>query len=238
MLGPDADVPRRPARGDRGGHRRRRRGRSSSSGPAGARASCTGSRPASGATQGHGPTLIVSPLLAPDAQPDRDGGAARARGGDDQLRQRRRVARDRGPPRPRRDRRPADLPGAARERGLHAAASCPSIQRRDRPARHRRGPLHLATGATTSAPTTGGSAGSCRCSGRTCPVLATTATANDRVVADVAAQLGERRRGHPRAARPRHAPARRDPARRPGASGSPGSPRTCRGCRAAGSSTA
>ena len=45
---------------------------------------------------GHGPTLIVSPLLAPDAQPDRDGRPARARGGDDQLRQRRRVGGDRG----------------------------------------------------------------------------------------------------------------------------------------------
>ena len=53
------------------------------------------------------------------------------------------------------------------------------------------------------------------------PVLATTATANSRVVADVAEQLGtgdgtRRRADHPRAARPRVAAARRAaPARRP-----------------------
>ena len=48
------------------------------------------------------------------------------------------------------------------------------------------------------------------------PVLATTATANDRVVADVAEQLGAGRLGLPRAARPRVAAPRGDPAGRPG----------------------
>ena len=75
-----------------------------------------------------------------------------------------------------RDRHPAQHPGL------------------DRPVRRRRGALHLATGATTSGRTTGGSGGSCASLDRACPVLATTATANDRVVADVVEQLGRRRR--------------------------------------------
>ena len=182
------------------------------------------------------PDADRQPAARADAQPDRDGGAARAAGGDDQLRQRRRVARDRGTPRPRRDRRPPDLPGAARERGLRepgpagdpaARSACSSSTRptasRDwghdfRPDYRRIGRLLPLLGPDV-------------------PVLATTATANDRVVEDVAAQLGEDVaviRG----------PLARDTLRldaiplRTRRSGSPGWPSTSRGCRAAGSSTA
>ena len=48
------------------------------------------------------------------------------------------------------------------------------------------------------------------------PVLGTTATANDRVVEDVAKPAGRRRGRDPRAARPGHAAPGRDPAARPG----------------------
>ena len=54
------------------------------------------------------------------------------------------------------------------------------------------------------------------CSTRDVPVLATTATANDRVVADIATQLGSDVHGPSRAAGARLAPARRDRARGPG----------------------
>ena len=68
-------------------------------------------------------------------------------------------------------------PGAARRR--RAGSGCSWWTRR----------TASPTGATTSAPTTGAS---CASSGAAAdvPVLATTATANDRVVADVAEQLG------------------------------------------------
>ena len=48
-----------------------------------------------------------------------------------------------------------------------------------------------ATGATTSAPTTAGSAACSQLLPRGVPLLCTTATANDRVVADIRAQLGD-----------------------------------------------
>ncbi len=57
-------VPRRPVRGDRGARRPIGGGRSSCSGPVGARAPSTSSRPACCATRGAGPTLLVSPLLS------------------------------------------------------------------------------------------------------------------------------------------------------------------------------
>ena len=69
------------------------------------------------------------------------------------------------------------------------------------------------------------------------PVLGTTATANDRVVADVVEQLGGRREGLPRRARAARACASRSwscPARR---TGWRGWPRGWRRCRARGSST-
>ena len=211
MLGPDADVPRRASE-----RRSRRssttaRGPSSSSGPAGARASCTGSRRASGATRAAGPTLIVSPLLALMRNQIAMAAAARARGRDDQLGQRRRVARGRGTPRARRDRRPADLARAPRERGLPRARILPSIQRAIgllvideahcisdwghdfRPDYRRIGRLLPLLGPTV-------------------PVLATTATANDRVVEDVAAQLGEDVAIIRGPLARETAPARRDPA--------------------------
>ncbi len=137
--------------------------------------------------RGAGPTVIVSPLLAlmrnQVAAAER-AGIARGHG---QLEQRRRVGRGlrRGPGR--RGRRAAGEPRAAQQPGLPRRGA-PPARRHHRPARRRRGALHLRLGhdfrpdyrriRTLLAELPGGT-----------PVLATTATANARVVADVAEQL-------------------------------------------------
>ena len=137
---------------------------------------------------GGGPTLVVSPLLALM----RDQIAAAGRAGlraatvnstniddwDEVL------DRDRRRPR----RRAAGLARAAGQPGFRPPL--PDLLRADRAARDRRGALHLGLGLRLPArlpapdPTLLGLAPGT-------PVLATTATANQRVTADVAAQLGD-----------------------------------------------
>ena len=90
----------------------------------------------------------------------------------------------------RRDRRAAHLaravrqrrlPGRGAARGRAPAAACSWSTR----------PTASATGATTSGPTTGASSASSSCCPPGVPVLCCTATANDRVVADIEHQLGD-----------------------------------------------
>ena len=85
------------------------------------------------------------PAPRPHAQPDRDGRPAGPPRRDDQLGQHGRVGRRRGGARGRRDRRPADLARAPRQRGLREPdpARDPGI---DRPVRRRRGALHQRLG--------------------------------------------------------------------------------------------
>ena len=95
--------------------------------------------------QGHGPTLIVSPLLSlmrnQIEAADRLGPARRH----DQLGQPRRLGLDRGRPRRGPDRRPVRVRAAVRERGLQraAAAGDPPL---DRDVRGGRGALHQRLG--------------------------------------------------------------------------------------------
>ena len=210
-------VPRRPARGDRGAWSTTARGRSSCSAPAGARASSTSSRRGSCRDAGRGPTLHRRPLLALMRNQIAMAGRLGAPRRDDQLR----ATATSGTTieagaRGRRDRRPADLARAARQRGFRdrdpardrrARSACSSSTRR----------TASATGATTSGPTTGASARILAALPAGVPVLATTATANDRVVADVAEQLGEgvADRSRP-AGRERRSRSGRVDARRPG----------------------
>ena len=117
--------------------------------------------------QGHGPALIVSPLLALM----RNQIAMAARLGleavtinSGNVGEWEEIEERLGP---RRDRRPPDLAGAARERGLHDPR--PAVDRaHDRPARHRRGPLHLRLGPRLPARLPAHLRVSCRCSGRPC----------------------------------------------------------------------
>ena len=140
--------------------------------------------------QGHGPDADRQPAAVADAEPDRGRGPARPARRHDQLGQPRRLGLDRGGPRRRPDRRPVRLRAAVRERGLQraAAAGDPAL---DRDVRGRRGALHQRLGPRVRARTTAASGGCCPSLGHDVPVLGTTATANDRVVEDVARQLGE-----------------------------------------------
>ena len=139
---------------------------------------------------GAGPTLIVSPLLGPHAQPDRRRRARRRVDPHDQQRQPGAVGGHRRRSRGRRRRRAPGLPRALRQR-LRSGAACSPGSRHGSGCSWSTRCTASATGATTSGPTTAGSGGcstSCR---RDVPVLGTTATANDRVVADVQTQFGE-----------------------------------------------
>ena len=128
-----------------------------------------------------------------DAQPDRRGRAARHPRAHDQLDQPRRVGRGARAARRRRGRPAADQPRAAQQPAVPRRDAA-AVRRARRAARGRRGALHLATGGTTSGPTTGASAEMLERLPDGVAVLGTTATANDRVVADVVEQLGRRRR--------------------------------------------
>ena len=177
------------------------------------------------------------------AQPDRRGrsgwGSARRHG---QLDQPRRVGRGRGAAGRRRRRRPAaDQPRAAEQPAVPRARMLPLFASSGRAARRRRGALHLRLGPRLPAGLPAASRDMLARLPEGVGVLCTTATANDRVVADVEEQL---RTGH---AAPRSSPtAARSGARacasrssscpaRP--TGSPGWRRTSTSCRARGSST-
>ena len=165
------------------------------SGPAGASRPSTSSPPRCCASAGAGPDADRLAAAGADAQPDRGGRAARASA---RTRSTRPTA-TRGP-------RSATLLAAdavdlllisperlnnPQFRGDDAAA----VRRARRAAGGRRGALHLATGGTTSGPTTGASRDMLERLPDGVAVLCTTATANDRVVADVAEQLSVGRAG-------------------------------------------
>ena len=139
---------------------------------------------------GHGPTLIISPLLSLMRNQIAMARPARAAGRDDQLRQRddwadveAELAADEIDVL-------LDLARAPRATSDFATRVLPSDPALDRAVRGRRGALHLRLGPRLPArlpahrPDPAGA-------GRRVPVLATTATANDRVVDDVAEQLGD-----------------------------------------------
>ena len=181
------DAARRPVDGDRGAGRRPAPG----AGRAAHRLGQVGGllrRHAAAAGRGRRPDGDRLAAAGADAQPDRGRRAGRHPRGHDQLHQHRGVGADPGRRRRRRGRRAAGQPRAAQQprlprrgaaRGWPRPAGCWWSTRR----------TASPTGATTSGPTTAGSA---PCS-PTCPtgipVLATTATANARVTADVAEQL-------------------------------------------------
>ena len=190
--------------------------------------------------QGSGPTLLVSPLLALMRNQVLAAERARPARAHDQLVEPRRVGADRGRARARRGRPADDLARAAEQPGVPRATCCRTSSTASACWWSTRRTAS-ATGATTSGPTTGASPRCCRRWPATSRVLCTTATANDRVVADVEAQLQTEAgalltlRGHARA---RVAAARgRRPARQRRAPGLAGHARA-RTCRAAGSSTA
>ena len=197
-------LPRAPARGDRATSSTTARACCACSARAGASRRSTSSPPRCCASAGAGPTLIVSPLLAlmrnQIAAAERLGIRAHTinstnRDAWDEVQ---RAARGR------RGRPAADQPRAAQQPAVPRRRCCrcsPSGSGCWWSTRRTASP----TGATTSGPTTGASptcSSGCR---RASPVLCTTATANDRVVADVAEQLQRRprrRAAHlPRAAR-------------------------------------
>ncbi len=152
--------------------------------------------------QGAGPTLLVSPLLA--LMRNQIEMAARIGVRAETINS---TNPDEFEPIVQRLGRRRDRPAA----GLARAVRQRALPRRDAPASSRARSAcswstrrtASATGATTSVPTTGAS---CACS-RRCragvPVLCTTATANDRVIADITDQLGDDLRDLPRHARPR-----------------------------------
>ena len=105
------------------------RGRSSSSARAGARASSTGSRRASAATRATGPTLIVSPLLVADAEPDRGRGPPGPARRDDQLGQPRRLGLDRATTSPPTGSTSCSCPPSGSRTRTSTRACCRAIQR-------------------------------------------------------------------------------------------------------------
>ena len=184
------------------------------------------------------PDAHRQPAAGAHAEPDRGRGAPRPARRDDQLGQPRRLGRDRGttspPTRSTSCSSPPErlanegftrdvLPGIQRSIGMFVVdeAHCISDWGHDfRPGL----PAHRPPPAALLGPDV--------------PVLGTTATANDRVVEDVAEQLGDDVRCHPRAARraTRSTSTRSRCATRPSAS--PGSRSTCPSCPAPASSTA
>ena len=175
------------------------------------------------ARRGPRPDPDHQPAAVADAQPDRDGRAPRPARGDDQLRQHRRVGGGRARPRGRRDRRPAHLAGAPRQRAVRARTSCRASSARSACSSSTRRTASP-TGATTSGPTTGGSRRSCARSTRASrswrrrPRPTTGSSPTSSPSSATASQVF---RG-PLVAR--LAPARRDPARRTRPSAWPGSP--------------
>ena len=115
--------------------------------------------------EGHGPTLIVSPLLALMRNQIAMAGRLGLRAATINSGNIGRVGRRRGGPRGRRDRRPADLARAPRQRAPSRTGSCPRSRDRSACSSSTRRTAS-ATGATTSGPTTGGSGGSCAASRR------------------------------------------------------------------------
>ena len=171
---------------------RRGGGCSSCSARGGARARSTSSRPGCCATRGAGPTLLVSPLLAlmrnqiAHGRARRRADAARSTATtgtsgsaieDDARADERRPA--------------AGLAGAVRQRARSATTCSPSSSRTVGPARGRRGALHQRLGPRLPARLPAHRAASSICCRAGVPVLCTTATANDRVVADIVEQLGD-----------------------------------------------
>ncbi len=94
---------------------------------------------------GAGPDRHRQPAARADAQPDRGRRARRHPRGDHQLHQHRPVAADPRPDPRRRGRRPAGEPGAAQQPRLPRRGAA-AARRHLRPARRRRGPLHLRLG--------------------------------------------------------------------------------------------
>ena len=125
-----------------------------------------------------------------DARPGRRRRPGRAARRHAQLHQRRRLGRGRG----RRARRRRSTCCWSRPSGWPTRASpprcCPTCSPRSACSSSTRRTASP-TGASTSGPTTSGSPGCCSAARPDLPVLATTATANERVTADVAAQLGD-----------------------------------------------
>ena len=190
---PAGAAARRPGGGGRGAGGRPRPGCWWCSPPAGASRRCTGRPPRRCGPAGAGPTLVVSPLLALM----RDQVAAAERAGlraatinSTNVDEWDAVFDDARPATgstccwssPERLNNPRFARPACRR--CWPASGCSSSTRR----------TASPTGATTSGPTTGGSPRRCSPSAPGTPVLATTATANERVTADVAAPARRRAR--------------------------------------------
>ena len=143
------------------------------------------------ARRGAGPTLLVSPLLGlmrnQIEAAERGGVRAATINSANQADWEPIEARARG----RRDRRAAGLARAVRQRPRSATTSCRPSRRRSRAARGRRGALHQRLGPRLPPRLPAHRAASSDAPARGVPVLCTTATANDRVVADVSTQLGD-----------------------------------------------
>ncbi len=137
-------VPPRPARGD---PRRRRRPGPRPVRPADGLGQVGGvlRRDRAAARGGRRPDADHQPAARADAQPDRRRRAARAAGAHDQQHQPRRVGRRPRPARGRDDRPAADQPRAPQQPALPRGDAA-AVRRVGRPARDRRGALHLRLG--------------------------------------------------------------------------------------------
>ncbi len=188
---------------------------------------------------GHGPTLIISPLLALMRNQIAMAAAVRAPRGDDQLGNVGEWAGDRASGSARDE---IDVLLISPERLANEGFATDVLPRDpglDRAVRRRRGALHLGLGPRLPAglPADRPDPAELLDPRRAGPRDDRDRQRPRRRRRRRAAR--RRRRGHPRPAGPRLAPARRDRRWRTRPSGSPGSPsRSCRGCRAAASSTA
>ena len=173
-------------------------GASSSRRPDGGNRPCTGRRPPPTALAGHGPTLVVSPLLA--LMRDQIDAAARAGVVAASINSTNHDDWDEVYAQMRADTLDVILISPERLASPSFTAQLDQLTVPRRSARHRRSALRLRLGTRLPPRLPADRRGAAR--HPDVPVLATTATANARVTADVADQLGDATRRDPRQPRP------------------------------------